>query len=126
MSVEKLLGVMFLSRDVAHRVHWKTKGPGSFAQHMALGEFYDSIVGAADKIAEAYMGRYGPMDDVPFLDPGEPPTKGNVDTILENHMNIIERGRYDACDKSDTPLQNLIDEAVALYLTVLYKLRNLE
>lgn len=126
MTVEKLLAVMFLSRDVAHRVHWKTKGRGSFAQHMALGSFYDDVVDAADKIAEAYMGRYGSLGDVPFMEPGEKPTKDNVDTLLENYMDMIEEGRFEACDKDDTPLQNLIDEAVGLYLTTLYKLRNLE
>lgn len=126
MTVEKLLAVMFLSRDVAHRVHWKTKGRGSFSQHMALGSFYDDVVDAADKIAEAYMGRYGSLGDVPFMEPSEKPTKDNVDTLLENHMDMIEEGRFEACEKDDTPLQNIIDEAVGLYLTTLYKLRNLE
>lgn len=126
MTVEKLLAVMFLSRDVAHKVHWSTKGKGSFSQHMALGSFYDDIVDSSDKIAEAYMGRYGSFGDVPVLEPSEKPTKNNIDTLLENHMDMIEEGRYEACDKDDTPLQNLIDGAVELYLSTLYKLRNLE
>lgn len=126
MTVEKLLAVMFLSRDVAHKVHWSTKGKGSFAQHMALGTFYDSIIDSADKIAEAYMGRYGSFGEVPVMEPSEKPTKNNIDTLLENYMDMIEEGRYEACEKDDTPLQNLIDEAIAVYLSALYKLRNLE
>lgn len=126
MTIAKLLATMFLSRDIAHRVHWSTKGKGSFAQHMALGEFYDSIVDQADTLAEAYMGRYGDLGDIPFMEPSKKPTKDNVDTLLEECMDEIEEGRYDACDKEDTPLQNIIDEAVSTYLKALYKLRNLE
>jgi DNA-binding ferritin-like protein len=126
MTAEKLLAVMFLSREVAHRVHWSTKGPGSFSQHMALGDFYDGIVDHADKIAEAYMGRYGSLDTIPFMDPSKAPTKDNIDDLLEDHMDMIEEGRYEACEKDDTPLQNLIDSAIELYLSTLYKLRNLK
>jgi len=31
--------------------------------------------------------------------------------------------RYEVVDKTDTPLQNIIDEIVNLYLSTLYKLR---
>ncbi len=126
MTVEKLLAVLFLSRDVAHKVHWKTKGKGSFAQHMALGSFYDDVIDHADKIAEAYMGRYGSLGNIPTMEAGETPTKDNVDTLLENYMDMIEEGRYEACEKDDSPLQNLIDDTINTYLSALYKLRNLE
>lgn len=39
---------------------------------------------------------------------------------------MIEKLRYSAVEKTDTTIQNLIDEAVALYLSTLYKLRNLK
>ena len=35
----------------------------------------------------------------------------------------IEKSRYSVCDRSDTALQNIIDEIVGLYLSTLYKLR---
>ena len=38
-------------------------------------------------------------------------------------MNIIEETRHDVCDLS--AIQNIIDEVVGLYLSTLYKLRNL-
>lgn len=121
MAIGQLLGIMFLSRDMAHRAHWKTK---SYAQHQALGEFYDAIVDKADAIAEAYQGRYFIIDDVPIL--GTNGEKPDIADALESHMDDIEKLRYMACDKSDTPLQNLIDEAVETYLSTLYKLRNLK
>ena len=121
MAIGQFLGILFLSRDMAHRAHWKTK---SYAQHQALAEFYDAIVDKADAIAEAYQGRYFIIDDVPILgDDGEKP---DIADALEAHMDDLEKLRYMCCDKSDTPLQNLIDAAIETYLSTLYKLRNLK
>lgn len=124
--MEKILATMFLSREVAHRMHWKTEGEGSFAQHSALGTFYDEIVDRADSLAEAYMGKHGLLEDVPCLVPDKRPTKDNIAAILQSHLDDIEEMRYDALDEDDSTLQNLIDEAVATYLSTLYKLRHLK
>jgi len=35
----------------------------------------------------------------------------------------IEKYRYDICDKTDSALQNLIDEIITLYLSTLYRLK---
>ena len=48
---------------------------------------------------------------------------GNIIEFLEDSLNDIESTRYKVCDKSDTPLQNIIDEIVGQYLSTLYKLR---
>ena len=48
---------------------------------------------------------------------------GNVIEFLQDQLDEIEKGRYDVCEKDDTPLQNLIDGIIELYLTTLYKLR---
>jgi hypothetical protein len=53
-----------LARDLAHREHLKTK---SYAQHKALGKFYNDIVDNADAIAEAYQGQYGLMKNIEIL-----------------------------------------------------------
>lgn len=126
MSMEKILATMFLSRDVAHRMHWKTEGEGSFAQHSALGSFYENIVENADALAEAYMGRYGVLKDVPLLEMEKKPTKDNIASMLESHLDSIESMRDDCVGENDTALQNLIDEAVATYLSTLYKLHHLK
>ncbi len=115
----RLIAVLFLSREIAHREHLRTK---SFAQHMALNTFYDEIVGIADSITETYQGRYGIIDDIPMLDA---PPKAPIDDVLENQLALVEKLRYSAVDKTETSIQNLIDEAVALFLSTLYKLRNL-
>ncbi len=56
--IGRLIALLFFARDVTHREHLKTT---SYAQHVALNEFYEAIVGNADSIAEAYQGRNGIM-----------------------------------------------------------------
>lgn len=125
--MEDLIAALFLSREFAHRRHLAVTGPGSYAAHVALGSFYDDIVERADAIAEAYQGRHGLMDEIPYLDgPKGKKSIAATATWLEGEMNKIGEMRYDACPKTETAIQNLIDEAVATYLSVIYKLRNLE
>lgn len=125
--MEELIAILFVSREFAHRRHLAVTGTGSYAAHQALGLFYDDIIDKADKIAEAYQGRHGLMDDIPYLPcPTEKKTIAATATWLEEQMNKINEIRYDACPKKETAIQNLIDEAIATYLSLLYKLRNLE
>jgi hypothetical protein len=118
--IARLIAILFLSREVAHREHLNTK---SYAQHMALGSFYDTIVDNADSIAEAYQGRHGLIGKIPMLTETD---TGDIADILEKHLGMVEKLRYTAVEKSDTPIQNLIDTAVETYLSTLYKLRNLK
>jgi hypothetical protein len=125
--MEDLIATLFLSREFAHRRHLAVTGPGSYAAHKALRSFYDHIVDRADAIAEAYQGRNGLMDEIPYLDgPKGKKSIAATATWLENQMDKITEMRYDCCPKTDTAIQNLIDEAIATYLSVIYKLRNLE
>ena len=92
----------------------------SYAKHVALNEFYDSIVDLADKFSEAYQGRYGLIGPISLLSAKK---TANIIEFLEDQMAEIEATRYEVCDKTDTPLQNIIDEIVGQYLSTLYKLR---
>lgn len=53
-------GKLFLclrnSATTAHVIHLGAIGPGSYAKHKALNEYYENIVPIADRFAEAYMG----------------------------------------------------------------------
>lgn len=44
------------ARTSFHLLHLKVKGSASYAQHMALGEFYESLPDLVDTIAEGYQG----------------------------------------------------------------------
>jgi CO dehydrogenase/acetyl-CoA synthase gamma subunit (corrinoid Fe-S protein) len=118
--IARLIAILFLSREIAHRDHLKTT---SFSQHMALGSFYDEIVDLADSLTEMYQGRHGIIDKIPML-VAEPSTDPAND--LQKQLDAIEKIRYTAVEKTDTAIQNKIDEIVGLYLSTLYKLRNLK
>ena len=117
MSCADFVGTLFLARDVTHSVHLNTR---SFSKHMALNEFYDAIVDLADKFAEAYQGRHGMIGPITLMSAKK---TGNVLEFLQDSLADIEKMRYDVCDKSDTALQNIIDEIVGQYLSTLYKLK---
>ncbi len=111
------VGTLFLARDVTHSVHLNTR---SFSKHSALNEFYDNIIELADKFAEAYQGRHGLIGPISLMSAKK---TGNVIEFLEDSLGEIEKMRYEVVDKSDTPLQNIIDEIVGQYLSTLYKLK---
>jgi glycerophosphoryl diester phosphodiesterase len=117
MNASQLVGHLFLSRNVAHSVHLNTR---SFAKHSALQTFYDEIVDLTDKFAEAYQGRHGLIG--PIAVPAAKKTT-NIVEFLQAAMTEVEEARYEVCEKTDTPIQNIIDEIVGLYLSTLYKLK---
>ena len=117
MSCEKFIGNLFLARDVAHSVHLNTR---SFAKHSALGEFYEGVIPLADKLAEAYQGRYGLIGAIVLQSAKK---TNNIVEFLQDQLEEIEETRYTVVSKTDTALQNIIDEIVGLYLSTLYKLR---
>jgi DNA-binding ferritin-like protein len=117
MKCADFVGALFLARDVAHSVHLNTR---SFAKHSALNEFYDEIVELADKFAEAYQGRHGLIGPISLMSAKK---TTNIVEFLEDSLADIEKSRFEVCEKTDTPIQNIIDEIVGLYLSTLYKLK---
>ena len=117
MSCEDFMGQLFLARDVTHSVHLNTR---SYAKHKALNKFYEGIIDLADDFAEAYQGRHGLIGPISLMSARK---NGNVVEFLEDSLAQIEESRYKIVDKTDTALQNIIDEIVGLYLSTLYKLK---
>jgi hypothetical protein len=117
MSCEKFIGMLFLARDVTHSAHLNTR---SYSKHKALQKFYENIIDRADAFAEAYQGRKGLIGPIALASAKK---TNNVLEFLEDQLAELETMRYDVCDKSDSTLQQLIDNIIELYLTTLYKLR---
>ena len=117
MKGADFVGLFFLARDVTHSVHLNTR---SYSKHKALQKFYENIIDLADDFAETYQGRYGLLGPISLMSDKK---TSNFIEFLENQLAEIESVRYDVCDKEDTPLQNLIDGIIELYLRTLYKLR---
>jgi hypothetical protein len=116
----KIIAVLFLSRDLAHREHLRTK---SYSAHVALNSFYLDVITQGDRLAEACQGRHGLIEDIPLL--GNDTGKTAIVDILQSLLDLIESLRYSEYDREDTSLQAIIDDIVELYLTTLYKLKNL-
>ena len=117
MTCGDFIGQLFLARDVAHSVHLNTR---SYAKHKALNEFYTEVVELADTFAEAYQGKYGLIGPVELQQADE---TNNVVEFLEDMAQTIMDKRYDVVEKECTPLQNIIDEILALFYSTLYKLK---
>ena len=117
MSCADFIGTLFLARDVAHSVHLNTR---SYAKHKALKGFYEGVVDLADTLAEAYQGRHGLIGPISLMSAKK---TNNILEFLEGQLADIEEMRYRVVDKSDTALQNIMDEIVALYLSTIYKLK---
>lgn len=51
--IEQLVSRVFSTRNAAHLRHWSTQ---SYAEHVALGDFYDGVIDALDALVEARQG----------------------------------------------------------------------
>lgn len=118
MNIEELAARVFRTRNLAHLAHWRTE---SYAQHVALGEFYDSIIDGIDAIIELHQGAIGVIN--PFNVIG---TQSNQDITeyIEMEASWIESNR-DALSGGVQAIANKIDDLTGIYLRTAFKLRRL-
>lgn len=119
--IEQLISRVFYARNLAHFSHWRAKGEGSYARHKALGKFYDDIIDAIDPLVEAYQGAFDLIGAIPA--PKDCPT--DCLKCLEADAEWIEEHHEDIC-KGNRAVANLIDTLTGVYLSAIYKLRNLK
>lgn len=118
MSAGEMICRLFHARTAAHMAHLQTR---SFAEHKALNDFYDEVVGLADSFAETYQGIFGLITDYP--DCGLP--AGKPVQWLDGLRNWLEKNR-DANCQGKTALENINDELMALCAQTVYKLKFLD
>jgi len=119
-----LISTLLHSRTQAHIFHLQTTGPGSYAQHIALGSYYDSIVDLIDGLVESYQGRYGKLTG--YTIPGDLREYSNVEGVITYFSGLdmfVEKIRQQI--PQDSYIQNQIDELTALISTTNYKLKML-
>lgn len=119
--IEELISRVFYTRNVAHWQHWRSTGTGSYAKHQALGEFYDGVIDHLDPLVEAYQGAFELVGDIP----APPKAKEDILAHLTQEADWIEEHHEDIC-QGNRAVANLIDSLTAVYLTAIYKLRNLK
>lgn len=111
---------LFNARTAAHIMHLQATGPGSYAAHKALNDFYDGIVDLADGLAESYQGCYGLIK----WPSGWVRPSGSALDMLED---LKEKSAECRAEFDDEPhLQNQIDGIVELITSTQYKLKFLK
>lgn len=115
----QLISTLMASRTQAHIFHLQVEGPGSYAAHKALNEYYDGIVDLFDGLVESYQGRYGILRGYT----GTPSYKedGQFMNYFEALAKYVETIRTKV--PQDSYIQNQIDEVVDLIESTKYKLK---
>lgn len=111
--IEDLIKRMFEARNAAHVQHWHTN---SYAQHIALGDYYDGVIDALDKYVEAYQGTFGLIK--PVIE------ENDISQMIHDEIVWLNENRTEIT-KGIPALENIIDELTGLHMSTLYKLENL-
>lgn len=118
-KIKDFVAKLFEARQVAHTAHLQTK---SYAEHKALGSFYEDILSLADQFIETYQGQYGIVSGYESLDTSK---KDDIVKYLEDFAEEVKTNRKNL-NESDTHLQNILDEITGLTYQTLYKLKFLK
>jgi len=115
--IKEFASRVFAARDVAHREHLRSR---SYAQHMALDDFYRQVIDAADELIEAYQGQFGPIGDFTV----QTRKVDDIAAYLRDDVDWMQSVR-DVIANDDPAVLNLLDGVCAIYLRTIYKLENL-
>ncbi len=131
MSCASFVSQTLAVRTAAHLAHLTST---SYAQHMALGDFYDTIATSADEFVECYMALHGKLDSKDF--PSIRPTPGDPLNTLTDLRTWIVENREEACEPENDKdseneredpdcieLSSLIDNILAVIDRAIYKLK---
>ncbi len=117
MSCARFIAEGLAVRTAAHLLHLSS---ASYAQHMALGEFYEGLGDLIDKYAEVCMG----LEDRVKTWPTVPnPIDTPIDLLSDFLASVKEEMREDRGSQS---LMNILAEIEELTARTLYKLRFLK
>lgn len=117
---------IFESREMAHVYHLQLKGdPGSYASHIALGEYYDGVIGILDELIEVYQGQYDIVQGYNIIDTS---STQNLDKLeyFSSVVDYLKSSRYTLLSQDDPHYQAIIDEIINLLYRLIYKLRFLK
>ena len=115
----KLISYLLHSKNQTHIFHLQTT---SYAEHMALGTFYDEITDLIDGLAESYQGKYGIIRGYSAFGYNDYTDKNQTITYLDGIGKTVDTLRVNI---PDSYLQNQIDTIIELIQSTLYKLKNL-
>lgn len=116
--IEELVAKTFATRNATHLGHWRTK---SYAEHVALGDFYEELIEIVDTLVESYQGNFGLIKEVPDI---KQIHNECCIKCLSDDVAWIAKNRSKIA-RNVASLENIVDELTGLYLKTLYKLENL-
>lgn len=117
MSCRQFIAKSLAVRTASHLLHLSST---SYAQHMALGDFYDTMLDLVDRYAEVYMGKEGRIDSFPAV---MPPRAAAVE-LLSDYLDLIHEEQKE--DSSDQALANILAELEAVTIQTIYKIKVLK
>jgi hypothetical protein len=119
-NFSQLVSKLLHSRNQTHIFHLQTK---SYAEHIALNDYYDGVLGLFDGLIESYQGKHGIISN--YKCEGFENYKSGEQVI--NYLKKLD-GDIDTLRKSvkESYLQNQIDTIQELINSTLYKLRFLK
>ena len=120
--ISEFASVLVMGIAAAHVHHWNTIGPGSFAAHQAMGEFYDELPVLADDVIEACLQDESKI----FLEKqalfvGESPL-----ALVEYIQARVKEIRQKPGFPQDSEIQNLVDAIGGLCFHTIFKLKRLK
>lgn len=117
-TIPQLVSELLEAVLIVHKMHLQAKSR-SYAEHQALGEFYDAIGDYADSIYEQFAGQTTTVDI---------PDAMIYDTNPINYLEILAKfvERVHANSGEYSHLQNQMDEVKSLIFGTLYKLKYLK
>lgn len=115
----EFLGSMFAFNNSLKLYHWHVTGPGSYAEHMALDQALEDLVGALDEVVETTYALVGDIDIV------IPETKvpSNIVSHAEKFYKEVENKREMFPESFS---QGIFDGYQQAIQQMLYRLRRLK
>ena len=89
MNCRQFIAKSLAVRTASHLLHLSAT---SYAHHVALSEFYDTMLDLIDRYAEVYMGKEGRIDNFPAI---MPPRSGAVE-LLSDYLELIHEEQMGA------------------------------
>lgn len=120
LMAETVQDLLFLSKQV-HVWHLQT---GSYAEHEALGEFYEKLEGCVDGLAEGYMGINGKFPVSAKSYSFSNYTKYDAIKLLEEEL--AEMNKIFKLTADNSVINGKIGNISELFAKTLYKLKELQ
>lgn len=106
----------------AHVHHWNTLGPGSYAEHQAIGAFYDELQELADSLIEGCL-----TDSSKIISAQKAFFLGESSLALVEYIyKELKSLRVNVAFPQDSEVQNEVDAIAMLCRHTIFKLKRLK